>query len=131
AEAQVAQAEAAAGLAAQQLENSRIESPISGTVIRRPVNVGAFVGPQTVAFTLQDVAALKLESSVDAAGFARLVKGAEAEVVIDSLPGETFKGKVTLLSPSLDAQTRRASVELEIDNSSGRLLPNMFARAEV
>ena len=31
------------------------------------------------------------------------------------------------LSPSLDQQTRRAAVEIEIDNTE-RLLPNMFAR---
>lgn len=131
AEAQVAQAEAAAGLATQQLENARVESPIAGTVIRRPVNLGAQVGPQAPLYTIQDVAILKMESSVDAQSFVRLQKGREAVVTVDAFPGETFPGKVTLLSPSLDPVTRRASVEIEIDNASGRLLPNMFAHADI
>jgi len=131
AEAQAAQAEAAAGLAQQQLDNSRVESPITGTVTRRPVNLGNQVGPAAPLFTVQDVATLKLESSVDAAAFGRLTKGAEARVTVDAFPDQVFAGKVTLLSPSLDAGSRRAAVELEIDNSSGRLLPNMFAHAEI
>ena len=131
AEAQAAQAEAAAGLAQQQLDNSRVESPITGTVTRRPVNLGNQVGPAAPLFTVQDVATLKLESSVDAAAFGRLSKGAEARVTVDAFPDQVFAGKVTLLSPSLDAGSRRAAVELEIDNSSGRLLPNMFAHAEI
>jgi RND family efflux transporter MFP subunit len=131
AQAQLAQAEAAAGLARQQLENARVVAPIAGTVTRRPVDVGAHVTTQTAVFTVQDVAALKLETGVDAAVFARLARGRPAAVTVDALPGEVFAGKVSLLSPALDPQTRRAAVELEIDNGQGRLLPNMFAHAEV
>lgn len=131
AEAQVAAAEAQAGSAQQQVENATVVSPIAGTIIRRPVNLGAQVGPQTAMFTVQDVAALKMETAVDAATFARLQKGAAVEVAVDALPDQTFPGKVTLLSPALDAQTRRAAVELEVDNASGKLLPNMFGHADV
>ncbi len=67
AEAQLAQAEAAAGLAEEQVRRSRVLSPIAGVVTRRPIDVGAQVGAQTVAFAVEDVSALKLESSIDAA----------------------------------------------------------------
>jgi RND family efflux transporter MFP subunit len=131
AEAQTAQAEAAAGLALQQLENSRITAPFSGTLTRRPVNIGSQVGPHSVWFTLQDVASLKLEASVDASSFVRLARGAQAQVSVDVLPGELFPGRVALLSPTLDSQTRRAQVQIEIDNTRGKLMPNMFASASV
>jgi membrane fusion protein (multidrug efflux system) len=84
-----------------------------------------------VLFTLQDVAALKLETGVDAVAFARLARGQPVEVTVDARPGEAFRGKLAVLSPALDAQTRRASIEVEIDNAAGRLLPNMFAHAEI
>jgi RND family efflux transporter MFP subunit len=129
--AQLAQAEAAAGLARQNLGNAGVVAPFAGAVTRRPVNVGAQVGLQTVLFTLQDVAALKLETSVDAVAFARLARGKAAEVTVDARPGEVFQGKLSLLSPALDAQTRRAAVEIVIDNAAGSLLPNMFAHADV
>jgi RND family efflux transporter MFP subunit len=131
AQAQLAQAEAASGLARQQLINATIVAPISGTITRRPVNLATQVGPGTAVVSILDVATLKLEASVDAPSFARLAKGAEAQVAVDTLPDEVFVGKVALLSPSLDPVSRRAAVELEVDNRQGRLLPNMFARAEV
>jgi RND family efflux transporter MFP subunit len=131
AEAQLAQAEAAAGLANQTLANATVVAPIAGAVTRRPVNQGANVGANTVVATLQDVATLKLEASVDAASFPKIAKGSTAEVFVDALPGERFPGKVTVLSPSLDQVSRRAAIEIEVDNSSGKLLPNMFARADV
>ncbi|HZN95793.1 MAG TPA: efflux RND transporter periplasmic adaptor subunit, partial [Myxococcales bacterium] len=124
AEAQLAQAEAAKGLADQSLENSRITSPIAGTVTRRPVNVGNQVGPQGPLFTVQDLQALKLESSVDAAAFARLSRGQTATVTVDAMPGQSFQGELALLAPALDATTRRASCEIQIDNAGGKLLAN-------
>ena len=130
-EAQLAQAQAAKGLAEQNLANATVIAPIGGTVIRRPVNLGANVGPNTVLVTIQDVETLKLEASVDAPTFARIKKGLPVEVTVDSLPGEAFPGRVSLLSPALDVTTRRAALELEIDNSGGKLLPNMFASADV
>jgi RND family efflux transporter MFP subunit len=131
AQAQVAQADAAKGLAEQQLSNARIETPIAGVVTRRAVNVGINAGPQMPAFTVQDVATLKLESSVQASVFAQLKHGMPAMITVDAFPGEVFHGRVDVLSPTLDPQTRRAAVEIAIDNANGRLLPHMFAHAEV
>jgi RND family efflux transporter MFP subunit len=131
AEAQLAQAEAAAGLAEEQVRKARIATPISGVVARRSVDVGAQVGPQAPVFAVEDVSSLKLESAVDAAEWARLGPGAAAEVTVDARPGESFRGVVSARSPSLDPATRRATVEIEIENASGKLLPGMFARAVV
>jgi RND family efflux transporter MFP subunit len=130
-QAQLAQAEAAAGLAHQNLDNAHVDSPISGTVIKKGVNMGAMVGPQAPLYTIQDVATLKLESSVDAADFSRVKKGMEAKVTVDALPGESFTGKIKVLAPSLDPATRRAAVEVEVDNVQGKLLPNMFAKVDL
>jgi membrane fusion protein (multidrug efflux system) len=129
AEAQVAQAEAGAGLAEERVRDARIVSPIAGVVTRRPVDVGAQVGPQTVVFAVEDVSALKLESSADAEGWSALPLGARAEVTVDARPGEIFPGRVSVRSPSLDPATRRATVEIEISNASGKLLAGSFARA--
>ncbi|HET8542692.1 MAG TPA: efflux RND transporter periplasmic adaptor subunit [Anaeromyxobacter sp.] len=131
ARAQLAQAEAAAGLAEEQVRNARVVAPISGVVARRAVDVGAQVAVGAEAFAVEDVSTLKLESAVDASGWMRLAPGAAAEVAVDARPGETFRGKVSVRAPSLDPATRRATVEIEIENASGKLLPGTFARATV
>jgi RND family efflux transporter MFP subunit len=131
AQAQVAQAEAGKGLLDQQLANSRIDSPITGVITKKNVNVGTSVGPQSPAFTVQDVATLKLESSVQADDYPHIARGMPVAIHVDAYPGETFKGKLDVVSPTLDAQSRRAAVEIAIDNHNGRLLPHMFAHAAV
>ena len=110
--------------------NARIEAPIDGFVTKKNVNVGASVGPQMPAFTVQDLATLKLESSVDAASIVRLARGKPVEIKVDALPGDVFPGRVEILSPALDPVSRRAAIEIAVDNRGGKLLPHMFARAD-
>jgi RND family efflux transporter MFP subunit len=131
ARAQLAQAEAAAGLADEQVRKARLTAPIAGVVARRSVEVGAQVASGAEAFAVEDVSTLKLESAVDAAEWASLAPGADAEVTVDARPGETFRGKVTVRAPSLDPGTRRAMIEIEIENGAGKLLPGTFARATI
>jgi membrane fusion protein (multidrug efflux system) len=131
ARAQLAQAEAAAGLADEQVRKARITAPIAGVVSRRSVEVGGQVAAGAEAFAIEDVAALKLESAVEAAEWASLAPGVPAEVAVDARPGETFPGKVTVRAPSLDPATRRATIEIEIENGAGKLLPGAFARATI
>lgn len=129
--AQVAQAQAAAGLMNQQVANARITSPIDGVVTARHAALGAMASHSVPSFVIQDTGTLKLETSVDLATFASLEKGQKVSITVEDLPGETFEGTVALMSPTLDAQTRRASIEIDIDNGTGRLLPHAFAQASV
>lgn len=131
AEAQLAQAEAAAGLAAEGVRNARLVSPIAGVVTRRPVDVGAQVGPQSVAFAVEDLSSLRLESAVEASAWTHLAVGTPVEVTVDARPGQRFRGEVTVRSRSLDPATRRAPVEIELAPGGDGLLPGMFARATV
>lgn len=131
ARAGLAQAEASAGLARQQVRNARVEAPISGLVTRSPFNVGNQVGPQVPLFTIQDVSKLKMETSVDAQGFTRLTRGQKVEITTDAHGARRFPATVAQLTPTLDSATRRAPVELEIENPDGALLSNMFAQAEI
>jgi cobalt-zinc-cadmium efflux system membrane fusion protein len=48
-----------------------------------------------------------------------------------ALPGEVFNAKLTYVSPSVDAITRRLSVRAEINNPEGLLKPEMFASFNV
>lgn len=131
AEAQTAQAEASAGLANQQVANARVVSPIDGVITRRAVDVGAQVGQSSMLFTVQDLQSLKVDTSVDATTYAKLSRGATADVYTDLFPGTAFPATLKIISPSLDAMSRRANIELEVDNASGKLVPNLFVRAEV
>lgn len=125
AQAQVKNAKAEAAIAHEQLQNARITSLIDGTLTKRIAAIGMSVSPQAPVFIVQDISKLKLVTSVDAATLARLKKGDTATLFIDELK-LTISGKVITLAPSLDANSRRAAVEIEIDKTEARLVPNMF-----
>lgn len=131
AQAQLKLAQAAAGLAGRALQNSQVTAPIAGTITKRNVSLGSQVNPGQPMFQLQDVTELKLDGAVSASEFSRLALGQTVSIAIDELPGKTIAGTISTLSPSLDAATRRAAIQISIDNSEGRLLSNMFAHAEV
>ena len=129
-EAQLGVARAAAGLAGEALRNAHVTTPIDGTITKRNVDVGTHVSLAQPLFQVQDVSTLEVQGAVGGDEFLRLRVGAEARVTVDDLPDDVFVGRVATLSPTLDAQTRRAAVEVLVENP-GRLLPNMFARVRV
>jgi len=131
AQAQLKLAQAAAGLAGRALQNSQVTAPVAGTITKRNVSLGGQVNPGQAMFQLQDVSELKLDGAVSASEFARLALGQTVSIAIDELPGKMIAGTITTLSPTLDAATRRAAIQISIDNSEGRLLSNMFAHAQV
>lgn len=124
-------AKAAAGLSADSLGDSRIFSPLAGTVTKREIHVGTQVGLGTLAFEIQDIDELELVGAVTARDFARLEIGQSVEIRVDARPDEVFTGTVKTMSPSLDPATRRATIEVSVANPEHRLLPNQFADAVV
>lgn len=124
-------AKAAAGLSADSLGDSRILSPLAGTVTKREVHMGTRVNPGALMFEIQDIEELELVGAVTARDYARLQLGQAVTIRVDARPDETFTGTVRTMSPSLDPVTRRATIEVAVANSEHRLLPNQFADATV
>ncbi|MEZ4848215.1 MAG: efflux RND transporter periplasmic adaptor subunit [Bacteroidia bacterium] len=50
---------------------------------------------------------------------------------VQSLPGESFKGKISFIDPVIDPKTRVAKVRVEIRNRNNKLKPEMFARGQI
>jgi RND family efflux transporter MFP subunit len=124
-------AKAAAGLSADSLGDSRMLSPLAGTVTKREVHTGTRVTPASLVFEIQDIDELELQGAVTARDFARLHIGQEVTIRVDARPDETFTGIVRTMSPSLDPITRRATIGVAVANPEHRLLPNQFADAAV
>ena len=55
----------------------------------------------------------------------------EVEFTIQSLPGKTFKGKVSFIDPIIDAKTRIAKVRVELNNTKLEVKPEMFTNGIV
>jgi RND family efflux transporter MFP subunit len=69
---------------------------------------------------------LRLIVSVPESETGSVKSGAKINFTLPAFPGETFGGVVRRSSRSLDAKTRTMPVELDVENSRGRLAPGMF-----
>lgn len=113
------------------LDRCKIKAPISGIVNTLFFEQGGYLNTgQPVAEVLQlDKVKVVIgipESDVNA------VRGVDDYTVqIDALGGKQFRAKKYFLSKSTDSMARLYDLEIVIDNPSGEILPDMFARVEI
>lgn len=110
-------------------ENSKLLSPINGIVTARNYDSGDMYPGGTPIYTVQQIRPVKLLVHISEVFFTAVKKGQEVDIRMDVYPDDVFKGKVTLVYPTVDATTRTFPVELTIDNKDEKVRPGMFARA--
>ena len=110
------------------LEQMKIVSPIDGIVAERFVDIGAVISPATPVVRVVNLSTLVTRANVPEREVSKLRLGNRALVVVDAFGDQVFEGKVSRISPVMDAATRSALVEVEIPNRDGNLRAEMFAR---
>ena len=108
-----------------------IYSPISGTVLKKNVNPQQYVSTGEPLFEVSDLRSVWLQLDVYETDIAALRIGQVVEASVDGIPMHTMKGTVSFISPTLDPITRTARVRAILDNSAGRLRPEMYAHATI
>jgi RND family efflux transporter MFP subunit len=135
ASAESAQAAAQAQISgiAIRLGETRITSPIDGTIAARRLDPGALVGPPGggAIVTVVRTDRLRVFISLNEYDAAGVGVGKDAHVELDALPGRTFPGKVVRLAPSFDPLTRTLEAEVQLPNSAGELRPGMYGRGSI
>ena len=101
-------------------------APSSGVVTKLGVRSGMEVKPNANLYTIADLSRVWVLADVYEYELPWIELGQEAAVELSYLPGEAIRGKLTYIAPFLDPKTRTAEVRLELDNSAGRLKPEMF-----
>ncbi|MDH3446169.1 MAG: efflux RND transporter periplasmic adaptor subunit, partial [Deltaproteobacteria bacterium] len=129
--AQIVQMKARLANAKLQLSETRLTAPFSAYVEKRLVDPGAMVNAGTPIASLVDIDRVKVVIPIVETDYPRITVGQDAAVTLDAYPSRGFKGKVLRVTPVLSQETRTGEVEIEVDNSSGRLKPGMFARVEI
>lgn len=76
------------------LEDYRVKSPASGTVVSKSVKKGDNAAPATVLMTVSDINNLYVEVEIDEIYIAKITTGLKAEISAEALPGESFTGEV-------------------------------------
>lgn len=110
-----------------------IDSPVSGVVISREVDIGQTVASSFSAPTLfqiaEDLTKMQIETSVSEADIGSIKVGQDVEFTVDSYPSKIFEGKVKQirLNPVTESNVVVYNVIIEISNEGRLLMPGMTA----
>ncbi len=124
ARAQVSQAQA---LAAEKI----VRAPFAGRLGLRLVDQGQYLPAGTTVVTLQALDPLYVDFFVPQQALAEVNIGQTAVLHVDAYPGRDFAGRITAISPKLDANSRMAQVRATLSNADHALVPGMFASVEL
>lgn len=124
-------AQAAVRVAEEQLDDSVIKAPITGSVTERLVSMGQFVTRGTKLISLVQTKPLEVKFNVPERYVAGLTEGQTITINTAAYPDMTFEGPVVFVSPELDTQSRTLLMKAEIPNGEGSLKPGMYANLEL
>lgn len=107
-----------------------VYAPASGVLTELGVREGGQLMSGSTLVQIADLSQVWLIAEVPERDAAKLKIGVDADVMLQSLPGEIFKGKVSYLYPMLDDTSRTLQVRIELPNKDNQLRPGMYASVE-
>jgi HlyD family secretion protein len=140
AKANVVRAKVAVETAKDQLDDTNVLAPITGTIIEKDVERGQVissptkdVGGGTVLLKMADLGLVQVRTLVDETDIGKIQVGQRATVTVDAFANRPFEGSVLKIEPQ--AQTEQNvtmfPVLVRIDNRAGLLRPGMNAEVEI
>jgi RND family efflux transporter MFP subunit len=129
AQARVQSARSAVQLQTARLSQTQIKAPDAGVISARQATEGSVVMAGTELFRLIRQGRLEWRAEVTAAEIGRIPVGAPVQVTAAS--GQVLQGKVRMIAPALDMQTRNAIVYVDLTSPTGSARAGMYAKGEI
>jgi RND family efflux transporter MFP subunit len=116
----------------EQLQSfERILAPVDGVITARNTDIGALIQADTTApkeiFHLSAIQTLRIYIPVPEVYGSSVKTGDAVDVTLDAFPGQNFRGTLVRNANAIDATSRTLNVEVDVDNSSARLMPGAYA----
>ena len=108
-----------------------IHSPITGTVLKKSVDPQHYAATGEDMYDVADLSSVWLYADMYEYELKGLKIGQAVEATSNAYPGEVFRGKVTFISPTIEASSRTVRVRAEFDNPHEKLKPEMFVNAAI
>jgi cobalt-zinc-cadmium efflux system membrane fusion protein len=104
-----------------------VKAPIAGKVMEVSVVEGEFRNEiNTPLITITDLRRIWVESEVPESKIRMFHIGGVAQLELIAYPGEIFRARITRIADAVDRETRTIRVDAEMENSGGKLRPDMF-----
>jgi Cu(I)/Ag(I) efflux system membrane fusion protein len=106
-------------------------APRDGVVLERNAIEGMRVQPGGVLFRIADHSLVWALIDVAERDLGAIAKGQLVTVRARSYPGRTFEGKVEVIYPEINKDTRTARIRVDLQNPDLALLHDMYVDAEI
>lgn len=134
----VQQAQASLDLVDAQIAKLAVYAPMDGIILTRNVEPGEFLQPGAAALTMADLNEITITVYVPEDRYGQISLGQQAEVTVDSFPGETFTAEVIHIADEAEFTPRNVqtvegrsstvyAIRLKVTDSEGRLKIGMPA----
>jgi multidrug efflux pump subunit AcrA (membrane-fusion protein) len=127
AEAALASAHSQTAMARKELDDTVVRAPFAGYVSERHMSVGESVNASSKIATILRANPIRLALQVSEMDAARIHTGMTVVARAAARPEREFTGKVTVLSPAVDASSRAMTIRAEFANPALELRPGMSA----
>ncbi|HMD60644.1 MAG TPA: efflux RND transporter periplasmic adaptor subunit [Opitutaceae bacterium] len=125
------QAIAAADNIRATIAKKTIKAPFSGRLGIRLVNLGQNLKAGDAIVSLQALNPIYVDFYLPQQQLSRIAEGLPVRLDGDAIPGNPVDGKITAISPDVDASTRNVRVQATVENTGERLHPGMFVDVAV
>lgn len=129
--ANLAVAKARVEIARVALARTEVRAPFEGVTGMRLVDIGDRVDEDTPLVQIDAVDRLQVSFAITELGILFTRVGTPVEVRVAPYPGETFRGEVFFVSPTLDPATRRIVAKAWVPNPDHRLRAGLFAEIDM
>jgi RND family efflux transporter MFP subunit len=113
------------------LRDTSLIAPYNSDIVKKAVELGAFVGPGVPAFALAKTDTVKIVVGVPDTVVRSIKVGQPVEVAIDAFPARTFHARISRMSSAADTITRNFEVEVAIPNRDHLLKVGMIGSLEL
>jgi RND family efflux transporter MFP subunit len=138
AEASLAQSRADLRFAEEQLQNTVIRAPFTGTVVKKMAEVGESVAPippgvnistsSGAIVALADLDTLEVEADVSESNVGKLKDAQPAEVTVEAFPDKRYRAVLRQIIPTADRTKATVQVKVTILDKDAALKPEMSAK---
>lgn len=108
-----------------------LRAPRAGEIAEKMVTAGQAVHAGDNLFLIADRSRLWVDLSVFEMDARAVSVGTPVELVVDVLPGRTYRGRISFIQPTVDEKTRTLTARVDVENADGALRPGMYAVAMV
>jgi len=129
--AALGEARAAADGIQAQISDRMIRAPFSGYLSLRNISAGAIVASGTPLVTVSDLSRIKLDFTVPETQLASLRPGQPIRAYASAFPDAPIEGRVSVIDPVIDPQSRAVMVRATLPNPGARIKPGMLLTVRI